>query len=71
MIPVALIVVARQLDPLHLLPEQDDVEDGERTEQDDDEDADHYDGDIIVILLFTYFLNMRMTKIVMKMIIGW
>ena len=71
MIPVALIVVARQLDPLHLLPEQDDVEDGERIEQDDDEDADHYDGDIIVILLFTYFLNMRMTKIVMKMIIGW
>ena len=47
--PVALLVVARQLDPLYLLPEQDDEE----------------DGDIIVILLFTSFLN-KMMNIAMK-----
>ena len=56
MIPVALLVVARQLDSLYFLPEQD-----------DDEDGNHYDGDIIVILLFTSFLNKMMMKIVMKM----
>ena len=70
-IPVALVITARELDPLHLLPEQD-----------DDEDGNHYDGDIIVILLFTAFLNKMMMKmarelnkmmmkIVMKMIIVW
>ena len=58
LIPVALLVVARQLDPLYVLPEQD-----------DDGDGDHYDGDIIVIFLFTSFLNKMMMKIVMKMII--
>ena len=53
LIPVALLVVARQLDPLYVLPEQD-----------DDEDGDHYDGDIIVVLLFASFLNKMMIKIV-------
>ena len=48
MVPVALLVVARQLDPLNFLPEED-----------DDEDGDHYDGDVIVIFLC------------MMMIIGW
>ena len=51
--PVALLVVARQLDPLYVL-----------SEQDDDEDGDHYDGDIIVVLLFASFLNKIMIKIV-------